>query len=115
MAERTAILTGGTPESLGLKTYWGELPLSTLTVGVDNIHHDVVLSPIFTEATSAYLLEFIRKCSNLNFLSQQTRPSPGQKIQKSPEAATWKRQLSELLQAGLQRAKFEKNIEKYRN
>ncbi len=111
MAERTSILVGATPASLGLKTYRGELPLGSLTVGVDNIHHDVIISPLFAELTAGYLLGYVRQCSKLNFLSQTERLPAGKKPPKPPEAAVWKRHLSELLHAGIQRAKFEKNIE----
>jgi hypothetical protein len=111
MAERTSIPGSAIPESLGLKTYRGELPLGTLTVGVDNIHQDVIISPLFAELTAAYLLGYVRQCSNLAFLSQTERLPVGKKTPKPPEAAVWKRHLSELLHAGIQRAKFEKNIE----
>ena len=89
-----------------LKTYAAELPLGSLTVGVDNIHHDVYLSPAWTEQTRAYLLEFIRQAANLNFSARK-----GAKPPKGPETGAWKRQTLELLQASLTRAKYEKKIE----
>src|ERR1700680_113876 len=104
-----------------LKTYAAELPLGTLAVGVDNIHHDVYLSPGFVESSGAYLLEFIRQAANLTFLAQtdRTHPAPSQSLRsdsdrrpaRPPEASAWKRQLSDLLHAGLQHAKYEQNIE----
>jgi hypothetical protein len=121
MPERTSMLSSGTPARVNLRSYSAELPLGTLAVGVDNIHHDVFLSPIFAEMTEAYLLEFIRGTANLPFLSQTDRlqgdrrqPARRENVRKgarAPEASSWKRQLSELLQAGLQKAKYEKNIE----
>ena len=115
------MLSTGTPARVNLRPYAAELPLGTLAVGVDNIHHDVFLSPTFAETTEAYLLEFIRQAANLPFLSQtdrmqaDRRPSPRReaerKAARTPEAASWKRQLSDLLNAGLQKAKYEKNIE----
>ena len=87
-----------------LKTYSAELPLATLTVGVDNIHHDVYLSPAWTEQTRTYLLEFIRQTANLSIRK-------GSKPSKGPEIGAWKRQTLELLQASLTRAKYEKRIE----
>jgi len=115
------MLSTGTPARVNLRPYSAELPLGTLAVGVDNIHHDVFLSPTFAETTEAYLLEFIRQAANLPFLSQtdrmqaDRRPSARReaerKAARAPEAASWKRQLSDLLQAGLQKAKYEKNIE----
>ena len=89
-----------------LKTYAAELPLGSLTVGVDNIHHDVYLSPTWTEQTRVYLLEFIRQAANLNYAVRK-----GSKPPKGPETGAWKRQTLELLQASLTRAKYEKKIE----
>jgi len=121
MPERTSMLSSGTPARVNLRPYSAELPLGTLAVGVDNIHHDVFLSPIFVETTEAYLLEFIRQNANLQFLSQSDR-SPGdrrtpgrrdahKKPARAQEGSSWKRRLSDLLHGGLQKAKFEKNIE----
>src|SRR5580692_2554799 len=89
-----------------LKTYAAELPLTALTVGVDNIHHDVSLSPAWTEQTRAYLLEFIRQAANLTYAVRK-----GAKPPKGPETGAWKRQTLELMQASLTRAKYEKKIE----
>jgi hypothetical protein len=89
-----------------LKTYAAELPLGSLTVGVDNIHHDVYLSPTWTEQTRIYLLEFIRQAANLNYSARKGGRPP-----KGPETGAWKRQTLELLQASLTRAKYEKKIE----
>ena len=121
MPERTSMLSSGTPAYVNLRPYSADLPLGTLAVGVDNIHHDVFLSPSFVETTEGYLLEFIRQTANLPFLSQSDRlPNDRRqtgrrenvkKTARAPEAPSWKRQLSDLLHAGLQQAKYEKNIE----
>jgi hypothetical protein len=121
MPERTSMLFSDAPARINLKTYSADLPLGTLAVGVDNIHHDVSLSPTFVETTGAYLLEFVRQTVNLPFLSQTDRQQPDRRIGarreadrkpvRAPEASTWKRQLSDLLHAGLQKAKYEQNIE----
>ena len=121
MPERTSMLASGPPARVNLRPYSADLPLGTLAVGVDNIHHDVFLSPTFVEMTEAYLLEFIRQAANLPFLSQTdrlqvdrrqlTRRETDRKPVRAPEASAWKRQLSDLLHAGLQQAKYEKNIE----
>src|ERR1700674_2769550 len=121
MPERTSMLTTTTPARVNLRPYSAELPLGTLAVGVDNIHHDVFLSPTFVEMSEAYLLEFIRGIANLSFLSQtdrlqaerrqHARRETDRKPARAPEAATWKRHLSDLLHGGLQQAKYEKNIE----
>ena len=96
----------GNPARVDLRTYAAELPLGTLTVGVDNIHHDVYLSPAWTEQTRTYLLEFIRQVANLNYSVRK-----GPKPPKGPETGAWKRQTLELLQASLTRAKYEKKVE----
>jgi hypothetical protein len=121
MVERTPTAHSSVSARLNLQPYSAELPLGTLAVGVDNIHHDVFLSPLFVEMTEGYLLEYIRQVANLTFLSQTDRTSPdrrpvqrrggARKATGAPEAATWKKQLSDLLHAGLQLAKYEKNIE----
>src|SRR6202790_1112669 len=121
MPERSSMLSAGTPARINLKTYVAELSLGTLAVGVDNIHHDVFLSPRFVELTGMYLLEFIRQNANLEFLSKTDRKLPDRKrpdrkqvdrkAARPPEAGAWKRHLSDLLHAGLQRAKYGQNIE----
>src|ERR1700693_1125716 len=102
MPERTSMLSTGTPARVNLRPYAAELPLGTLAVGVDNIHHDVFLSPTFVETTEAYLLEFIRQIANLPFLSQSdrlpndrrqmARRDNPRKAVRAPEAPSWKRQ-----------------------
>ena len=77
-----------------LKSYTAELPLGSLAVGVDNIHHDVYLSPAWCEQTRTYLLELIRQTANLTYAVQKEPRPP-----KGPETGAWKRQLLELLQA----------------
>jgi len=111
MPERSSMLSAASPARINLKTYVAELSLGTLAVGVDNIHHDVFLSPKFVELTGAYLLEFIRQNANLVFLSKSDRKPPDRKAARPPEAGAWKRHLSDLLHAGLQRAKYGQNIE----
>src|ERR1700688_1702617 len=111
MPERTSMLSAGNPARVNLKPYSAELPLGTLAVGVDNIHHDVFLSPKFVESSGAYLLEFIRQNANLTFLSQtdrqqaerrQAQRRDGNNKSRTPEVSSWKRQLSELLHTGLE-------------
>ena len=121
MPERTSMLSTGSPARVNLRPYAAELPLGTLAVGVDNIHHDVFLSPAFVETTESYLLEFIRQTANLPFLAQTDRMQANRrpparreidrKTARAPEGPSWKRQLSDLLHGGLQQAKYEKNIE----
>ena len=93
---------------MNLKAYTAELPLGSLVVGVDNIHHDVYLSPQWSDQTRTYLLGLIRQTTNLTYAVEKDsrRAKP-----KGPEPVAWKRQLLELLQASLTRAKYEKKIE----
>src|SRR5260370_32977174 len=131
MAERTSMPSAGSPARINLKSYVAELSLGTLAVGVDNIHHDVFLSPKFVELTGSYLLDFIRQNTNLAFLTQNDRrqsdraqsdrrqpdraqndrKQPDRRAARPPEAGAWKRHLSDLLHAGIQRAKYGQNIE----
>ncbi len=53
---------------MNLRPYTAELPLGSLVVGVDNIHHDVYLSPHWTEQTRNYLIELIRQMTNLTYI-----------------------------------------------
>src|SRR5712671_3658158 len=108
MAEHTNLLDRPRTGWTELKPYAAELPLGSLAVGVDNIHHDVYLSPQWTEQTRAYLLERVRQAANLN-LAVEKDPRRGKA--KVADTAAWKRLLLELLQASLTRAKYEKKIE----
>ena len=122
MPERTSMLSTGTPARVNLRPYSAELPLGTLAVGVDNIHHDVFLSPAFVETTES-LPAGIHPPKRQSYVSFANRPhrrrtggtsvrrEADRKTARAPEAPSWKRQLSDLLHAGLQQAKYEKNIE----
>src|SRR6266478_1802028 len=121
MPERTSMPSAASPARINLKSYVAELFLGSLAVGVDNIHHDVFLSPKFVELTGSYLLDFIRQNTNLAFLTQNDRrqsdraqidrKQPDRRAARPPEAGAWKRHLSDLLHAGIQRAKYGQNIE----
>ena len=106
MPENFSLTANLSPARINLKPYAAEVTLGSLAVGVDNIHHDVFLSPRFIETSSAYLLEFIRQSAQLAFLAQTDR-----RAVRPLEPGAWKKQLTELLQAVLTRAKYEQNIE----
>ena len=91
-----------------LKADAAEVPLGSLAVGVDNIHHDVFLSTLWTEQTRLYILERVRQVANLNIVVAR---DPRRGKLKVPDTGASKRQLLELLQGGLTRAKYEKKIE----
>ncbi len=71
MAERiNSGLTAGGLARVNLQSYQAVLPLGSLVVGVDNIHHDVYLSQPWCEQTRAYLLELVRQKKVLATQSQ---------------------------------------------
>src|SRR5574337_1773692 len=101
MPERSVLPLSNHPTRIDLKTYSADLPMGTLTVGVDNIHYDVFLSPRFVEFTRAYLLDLIRQTANLTqFGGLEMRPF------KAPETGALKKLLTELLHGSLTRAKI---------
>jgi class 3 adenylate cyclase len=106
MAEHPSASPLGRLAGVNLKTYSADLQLSTLTIGVDNIHYDVFLSPRFVELAKGYLLDLIRQTAGLTqFSGMDSKPF------KAPETGAFRKVLTELLQASLTRAKYEKNIE----
>jgi hypothetical protein len=105
MAEVPIALSPTHPARMKLEPYAAELRLQSLSLGVDNIHFDVFLSPAFAEFARRYLLDVIRQNANLNMFWDRGRKS------STPDTAAFKRQLTELLQISLTRAKFTQNIE----
>jgi class 3 adenylate cyclase len=102
----TTIASPARPAHLKLEPYTAELRLASLNIGVDNIHYDVYLSPRFLEVARQYLSELVRYNANLQqFFALDTRQS------RPPELSQFRKLLSELLQSGITRAQFEKNIE----
>jgi hypothetical protein len=101
------ILNGGTETSRSsLKTYNVILPMSSLTIGVDNIHHDVFLSPKFVQVARDYLFDLIRQNATSTYLAGVEFRSS-----KPVDSTTFRKVLAELLQNSLTRAKHQKNIE----
>ena len=89
-----------------LKSYNVILPMSSLTIGVDNIHHDVFLSPKFVQITRDYLFDLIRQNASSSYLSGMEFRST-----KPVDSTAFRKVLTELLQNSLTRAKHQKNIE----
>lgn len=89
-----------------LKSYRVTLPMGTLSIGVDNIHHDVFLSPKFVQAARDYLFDLIRQNTSSTYLSgiefRHTKPV---------DSTTFRKLLTELLQSSLTKAKHQKSIE----
>src|SRR5277367_3648886 len=94
------------PARMKLEPYSAEIRLSNLTLGVDNIHYDVFLSPRFVDFTRKYLLDLVRQKINLSLFYGKDRKQSG-----APEHGAFRKLLTEVLQASLTRAKFQQSIE----
>jgi hypothetical protein len=89
-----------------LKSYNVTIPMGSLAIGVDNIHHDVFLSPKFVAAARDYLFDVIRQHTSSTYL-----PGIELRTTRGPDSAAFRKLLSELLQSSLTQAKYHKNIE----
>ena len=102
------ILTLGVAEAarIELKSYNVTIPMGSLSIGVDNIHHDVFLSPKFVQAARDYLFDLIRQTTSATYFS-------GIELRtvKSLDNTAFRKLLSDLLQSALTQAKYYKNIE----
>src|SRR5246127_2601914 len=95
-----------TPPRIELTSYNLTLPMATLGIGVDNIHHDVYLSPKFVHASRDYLFELIRQHTAGSFISGIELRNA-----KTIDGAGFRKLLSDLLQSSVTQAKYQKNIE----
>src|SRR5437868_298370 len=101
------LTTSATEEALTeLKSYNVTIPMGSLAIGVDNIHHDVFLSPKFVQAARDYLFDLIRQSTASTYL-----PGIELRTSRGPDGAGFRKLLSELLQSALTQAKYHKNIE----
>src|SRR6266699_646269 len=89
-----------------LTSYNVTIPMASLAIGVDNIHHDVFLSPKFVQAARDYLFDLIRQHTSSTYL-----PGIELRASRGPDHGSFRRLLSELLQGSLTQAKYHKNIE----
>ena len=106
MPSEHTMLRSSETQGIELKSYNVLIPMGTLAIGVDNIHHDVFLSPKFVQAARDYLLDLIRQhTSSAHSLGMEPRPTRG------PDSVGFRKLLSELLQSALTQAKYQKNIE----
>jgi class 3 adenylate cyclase len=114
---------GGTPEGPTLPTLASSTPfisLKGLAVGVDNLRHDVVLSPRFAEASRAQIARLIARHGELEGLLAAEAPTREQgpswmrsragALRTKSEAGDWKSVLAQLHVASLNRAKREHNL-----
>ena len=99
-------LGGDAAPRIELTSYNLKLPMGTLAIGVDNIHHDVYLSPKFVQATRDYLFELIRQNTASSFMAGVELRNA-----KTIDGVGFRKLLSDLLQSAVTQAKFYKNIE----
>src|SRR5205823_11742832 len=94
MPSEHTILKSSETQGIELKSYNVSIPMGTLAIGVDNIHHDVFLSPKFVQAARDYLLDLIRQhTSSAHSLGMEPRPTRGL------DSAAFRKLLSELLRS----------------
>src|SRR5258708_15390784 len=105
MPENLSLTTDNTPR-IELTSYSLVLPMGTLAIGVDNIHHDVYLSPKFVQASRDYLFELIRQNAAGSFISGVELRNA-----KTIDGAGFRKLLTDLLQSSVTQAKYQKNIE----
>jgi hypothetical protein len=106
MANETLFaVTENTPR-IELASYSLTLPMATLAIGVDNIHHDVYLSPKFVQASRDYLFELIRQHTAGSFISGIELRNA-----KTIDGAGFRKLLCDILQSSVTQAKYHKNIE----
>lgn len=89
-----------------LKSYNVTIPMGSLAIGVDNIHHDVFLSPKFVQAARDYFFDLIRQNTSSTYLPGiELRPAKG------PDHSGFRKLLTEVLQNAVTQAKYNKNLE----
>ena len=94
------------PVRVELKSYHAAIPMGSIAIGVDNIHHDVFLSPKFVQASRDYLYDLLRQSTAAAYF-------PGMELRtvKALDTSAYRKLLTELLQNALTLAKHQKNIE----
>jgi hypothetical protein len=109
---------GSLPEharQLTLASEWPSFVLEGLVTGIDNVRHDVFLSPKFVEVARQYIFKLIARHGNVEELATEDRPAlrpparPNGHVRQS-DSAEFKRLLTELHVASLNRAKSDNNV-----
>lgn len=112
---------GGAPDKAPVPSLSASTPfvsLEGLSLGVDNLRHDVLLSPRFVDAARAHIARLLARHGELEGLLAAEAPQPSQapswlrsKAQKTPRSKNdpgeWKALMTELQVASLNRAKKE--------
>ncbi|GAC1632545.1 MAG: hypothetical protein NVS9B14_05910 [Candidatus Acidiferrum sp.] len=94
------------PRSSELGSYNLILPMTSLAIGVDNIHHDVFLSPRFLQVSRDYLFDLIRQNASKHYL-----PGIELRTAKAPDGTSFRKLLADVMNSSLTNAKYHKNIE----
>jgi hypothetical protein len=112
---------------LSLSSYTPSITLGNLQLGVDNIRHDVWLSPRISETAHYHISKLVAKHGQVEDMAAEdplaaaATPRPSNKFMgapsgqpkappKPPDATEFKRQLADLHIAALNRAKGEENV-----
>jgi hypothetical protein len=103
-------------QQLALKTYTPNIELQGIITGVDNVRYDVSLSNLMMEAARQHIARLIAKAGVVEDLLTPPKPPgtfrtpPAQKPALQPDANDFKKRLSDLQVAALNRAKAEGNV-----
>ena len=112
---------GGAPQKPALPNLAASTPfvsLEGISVGVDNLRHDVVLSPKFVELARAQVARLLARHGELEGLLAADTPQPtqgpswmrsqaGKSVRPKVDPSEWKPALTEMQVASLNRAKKE--------
>jgi len=109
---------GSLPEharQLALASEWPSFALEGLVTGIDNVRHDVFLSPKFVEAARKYIFKLIVKHGSVEELATEDRPALRPPVRpnghaRQSDSGEFKRLLTELHVASLNRAKSDNNV-----
>src|SRR5579871_2110121 len=107
MPDNHSLTTSSPTTRMKLEPYAVEIQFSKLTVGLDNIHYDVFLSPRFTDFARKYLLDLLRQTINVSLIYGGDK----KKQSGAPEHSAFRRILMEVLQNSLTQAKYKQSIE----
>ncbi|HET9838765.1 MAG TPA: hypothetical protein VFR84_11055 [Candidatus Angelobacter sp.] len=100
---------------LTLACEWPSFALEGLVTGIDNVRHDVFLSPKFVEIARQYIFKLIAKHGNVDELATEDRTAVRPPVRpnghaRQSDSAEFKRLLTELHVAALNRAKADNNV-----
>ncbi|HWY44415.1 MAG TPA: hypothetical protein VNX66_13020 [Candidatus Sulfotelmatobacter sp.] len=106
MPSDTLLFAATETPRIELGSYNLTLPMSSLAIGVDNIHHDVFLSPRFLHLSRDYLFDLIRQNASKTYL-----PGIELRTAKALDGTAFRKLLADVMHSALTNAKYHKNIE----